>query len=308
MELSQLAGNETLKEQLSQCTREHGLSHAYILSGPRGSGKHTLARLLAEICFCHAPWERRPCLSCAACKKVMGDYHPDLVSVRGEKEKAISVEQIRNLRADAYIRPNEAPRKIYILEQAQRMKGEAQNALLKLLEEGPEYAMFLLLEDEGGGLLPTIHSRCELFFLTPVGEEEALRYLRRRFPQEEEKRLREAAQACQGILGRGVEQLLLPPEEFARETEQARALAKAMEEGEELELFLRARVLDGLKGEALKRLLDRCTEELGSRLSQSRDPERICRGLELLRELRAAAELNVSGGQQWGWLCAGMYT
>ena len=118
--------------------------------------------------------------------------------------KPITVDQVRQLRADAYIRPNEGERKVYLLEGADRMNASAQNAMLKLLEEGPAYAAFLLLAENGGGVLQTVRSRCEELSLTPVPPGEAEEWLRARFPDRSEADLRRAVQEAQGILGRAV--------------------------------------------------------------------------------------------------------
>ena len=193
MELSPLAGNRALKTQLSQQEEGRGLSHAYILSGPAGSGKHTLARLLCGAMLCTASVERRPCGHCGPCKKVFSGIHPDVAVISGPAQgKPITVDQVRQLRADAYIRPNEGERKVYLLEGADRMNASAQNAMLKLLEEGPAYAAFLLLAENGGGVLQTVRSRCEELSLTPVPPGEAEEWLRARFPDRSEADLRRA--------------------------------------------------------------------------------------------------------------------
>ena len=131
MDLSQLAGNAPLKRQLELETARRGLSHAYILSGQRGSGRHTLARLLCAALVCTGAGER-PCRNCTPCRKVQQGIHPDVRWV-GDDGKDITVGQVRALRSDAYIRPNEAQRKVYVIENAQTMNASAQNAMLKLL-------------------------------------------------------------------------------------------------------------------------------------------------------------------------------
>ena len=181
MNLTRLAGNAPLKRQLELETARRGLSHAYILSGPAGSGKRTLAGLLAAALVCDRRGGALPCLSCAGCRKAEGGIHPDIVRV-GDDGKDISVAQVRALRADAYIRPNEAERKVYILENAQTMNASAQNAMLKLLEEGPAYAAFLLLTDNAAALLPTVRSRCEHLPLSPVTQREAEHWLDEHLP------------------------------------------------------------------------------------------------------------------------------
>ena len=162
--LSALPNNEGLRRQLSSRT---ALSHAYIISGPAGSGKATLATTLAQAMMCTASGDR-PCLTCPQCRKVAGNIHPDLVRLRPlEGKRDIVVEQIRSVRSDTYIRPNEGNRKIYLIEEAPSMNHAAQNALLKVLEEGPAYASFLLIAENAGVLLPTIRSRCETLCLLP---------------------------------------------------------------------------------------------------------------------------------------------
>ena len=208
MELSALAGNAHVKAVLSQQEGGRGLSHAYILSGPAGSGRHTLARLLCGAMLCAASGGERPCGRCAPCRKVFSGVHPDVAVISGPGEgKPITVDQVRALRSDAYIRPNEGERKIYLLEQADRMNQSAQNAMLKLLEEGPAYAVFLLLAENGGGLLQTVRSRCEELALVPVPPAEAEHWLAVRFPERDPADVRRAALECQGLLGRGVELL-----------------------------------------------------------------------------------------------------
>ena len=214
MNLSALAGNQRIKDQLSQQERERGLSHAYILSGPAGSGRHVLARQLAAA---------------------MGE------------------------------------RKVYLLEHADRMNPSAQNAMLKLLEEGPAYAAFLLLAENGGGLLQTVRSRCEELALTLDGEPEG----------------DEGDQARQAM---------------------ARQLAQALERAGELELLEAAMVLDGKRSrEELAALLDAVADQLAARAAAGGDRRRLLRAAELVKTLRGAAMLNVNAGQLAGWLCAGMY-
>ena len=208
MEFSALAGNDRLKEQLSQQESGRGLAHAYIISGPTGSGRHTLARLLAAAMVCTSDSGSRPCGKCSPCKKITAGIHPDFEIISGPEEgKPITVDQIRALRSDAYIRPNEGNRKIYLLEGADQMNASAQNAMLKLLEEGPGYAVFLLLAENGGGLLQTVRSRCEELVLSPVSVVQCQSWLKDRFPQKSLEEIQTAALDCQGVLGRAVDRL-----------------------------------------------------------------------------------------------------
>ncbi len=147
------------------------LSHAYLITGPDGSGKHRWAMALASALVC--PERGNPCGHCPHCKKAAAGIHPDVTVLRpAEGKKEILVSQVRQMRADVYIRPNEAGRKVCLIDPASAMNLSAQNALLKILEEGPVYAAFLLLSETAGALLPTIRSRCEEIALLPPEREQ----------------------------------------------------------------------------------------------------------------------------------------
>ena len=305
MDVSVLAGNARLKEQLSQREGGRGLSHAYLISGPAGSGRHTLARLLAQAMLCQGA--SRPCGRCVPCKKVAAGIHPDVITASGEGDKPISVDQVRALRADAYVRPNEGERKIYLLEGADRMNAAAQNAMLKLLEEGPDYAAFLLLSENAGAVLRTVRSRCEELSLAPVTPGEALSWLEGRFPGKRREELQAAALDCQGLLGRAVEALEGGGEAGRERRALAGRLCGALAGTDEAALFEASMVLDKLGKDELPRLLDELEVQLGARAARGGDRKRLLRGVELVRTLRGAARLNANPGQLAGWLCAGMF-
>lgn len=307
MELSALAGNNQIKQQLAHREGGRGLGHAYIISGPAGSGRHTLAGLICGALVCQAAEQERPCGRCAPCRKAAGGIHPDIIAISGGEGKPISVDQVRQLRTDAYIRPNEAQRKIYLLERADRMNQPAQNAMLKLLEEGPAYAVFLLLAENGGGLLSTIRSRCELLAMAPVSPAECQRWLANRFPKEEPERIRQAALDCQGLLGQAAARLEGTGGVDEALQKQAAELAAALEQGEEFKLFQTAMGLEKLGREELGMVLDHTVVQIGQLLPQSLHKRRLLRAVELLRKLRGAVELNANAGQLTGWLCAGMF-
>lgn len=144
------------------------LSHAYLITGGGGDSRAALADRLTAAYLCQGAGQSVPCGLCRACRKVSAGVHPDVSRTSPAKGKReITVDQIRALRSDAYIRPNEGQRKVYIIDPADAMNPSAQNALLKVLEEGPAYAAFLLLADQRGKLLDTIRSRCEPLALPP---------------------------------------------------------------------------------------------------------------------------------------------
>lgn len=137
---------------------QHGrLSHAVILTGE--GDKIQAARYIAAAHLCRAD-SGRPCLRCNACRKVLDRIHPDVMEVQDSERKELPVETIRALRQDAYIRPNEGRRKVYLFTDCAQLNERDQNVLLKIVEEGPPYAAFVFCADAVHSLLPTIRSRC----------------------------------------------------------------------------------------------------------------------------------------------------
>lgn len=326
MELSRLVGNGPLKRQLSLETARRGLSHAYIISGPAGSGKRTLAGLLSAALVCTGGGEV-PCFICSGCKKALGNIHPDVVHAGGEGDE-LNVARVRAIRNDAYIKPNEAPRKVYILEGAQNMNDPSQNALLKLLEEGPAYAAFLLLTDNAAALLSTVRSRCEVLTLSPVTVQEAEAFLAARYPDRSQAEISNAAARCEGILGRAVDQLEGKAGD-ARALEGAATLLERLCSGDELAIldFCAALERDKWDRDSLNALLDEflllvrdCLVCAAGALHES-DPRRralaeqgakalspkvLTGAAALTEQLRTACGFYVGAGHIAGWLGAGL--
>ena len=146
-------------------------SHAYIISGPAGSGADALADTLAAAAVCSGDG-KKPCGVCRHCHKAKNGVHPDIIVTDFLPDKSeILVDQIRTLRSDAIVLPNEAERKVYIIRKAGSMNANAQNALLKVLEEPPKYAVFILVAENPLELLPTVRSRCVGITLSPPEDE-----------------------------------------------------------------------------------------------------------------------------------------
>lgn len=199
MEFPGFLGNEQLKRNLSAAMDRSRNAHFYLISGPKGSGKHTLARLLCAALVCTEA--KKPCCKCSQCRKALSSGHPDIITVDDAEHKTVPVEVIRQAREDLFIRPNEAPRKIYYVPRAQDVGLPGQNALLKVLEEPPAYGVFLLLTDNAHKLLPTVRSRCVELKLQPLPRETILAELRREFPQADEEAMQAAAIRSGGLLG-----------------------------------------------------------------------------------------------------------
>ena len=137
------------------------LSHAFLLLGADAKAMKETALLAAQALLCAAADGEKPCGRCVHCKKVKKGIHPDLTAVERMKDKReISVEQVRALRQEAFVLPNEAARKVFLIPEADTMNAAAQNALLKVLEEPPPYAAFLLMGKNPGSFLETVRSRC----------------------------------------------------------------------------------------------------------------------------------------------------
>ncbi len=202
MGFESLLGNERLKEELAQSLRRGRTAHFYLISGPVGSGRHTLARLLAAGLMCTG--QEKPCGVCEGCRKVLSGVHPDFITVDDPDKKTVSVELIRQARADIYVRPNEGQRKIYLFPRAQDMGIPGQNALLKILEEPPAYGVFLLLTDNPESLLTTIRSRCRPLPLQPLPEVLLRRELVRRFPDRDSQSIDAAISRGGGYLGQAM--------------------------------------------------------------------------------------------------------
>lgn len=194
-----LLGNERLKENLARCLDRGRVAHFYLISGPEGSGKHTLARLLGAAMLCKE--QEKPCLRCSACRKAMADTHPDFITVDDPEKKTVPVELIRQARADIYVQPNEADRKVYMFPRAQDMGIPGQNALLKVLEEPPAYGVFILLTDNPQKLLPTVRSRCTELQLHALPEKVLKAQLAQEFPKATPEELAVAAAQSGGYLG-----------------------------------------------------------------------------------------------------------
>ena len=157
---------QELLRRFSHLAAENRLPHAILLEGSNDAVRLSLAKRLAMTALCEAA-ENRPCGSCLPCKKVLSDNHPDVIVVTesDSKRKTLSVDRSRRMRDDAIVKPNEGKRKIYIIPNSDTMTREGQNALLKLLEEPPSYAMFFLLCENSADLLPTIRSRTQIYTL-----------------------------------------------------------------------------------------------------------------------------------------------
>ncbi|MCM1100946.1 MAG: DNA polymerase III subunit delta' [Acetatifactor muris] len=172
-----IIGQEQIKEHLMNALSAGKISHAYIINGEKSSGKEFIAKVFAMALQCEKDGTE-PCQECHSCKQALSGNQPDIIRVSHEKPNTISVDDIRaQINNDVAIKPYSSPYKIYIVNEAEKMTPQAQNALLKTLEEPPAYAVILLLTSNADELLPTILSRCVVLNMRPVADAQVRRYL-----------------------------------------------------------------------------------------------------------------------------------
>ena len=172
-----IIGHEKIINHFQTAIKRGQVSHAYILEGESGSGKKMLAQAFAQALECEEN-TGDACNTCHSCMMAVSGNHPDIIWVTHEKPNTISVADIRSqVNGDIGIKPYSGKYKVYIIDQAEKMNEQAQNALLKTMEEPPAYAVLLLLASQTGAFLPTILSRCITLSLKPVKEERIREYL-----------------------------------------------------------------------------------------------------------------------------------
>lgn len=178
-----LVGNARIREAVLSAVRTDRLPHAILIDGDRGTGRHTLASFIIHAAVCSA--EERPCGVCRECHLAGGGAHPDITTAAPEDgKKSITVAQIRALRNEAYVKPHMARRRVLVIDGADTMNEQAQNALLKVLEEPPGAALFVLIAENKASLLDTVLSRCTVFSPAPAEISLGREYIAEHYPYE----------------------------------------------------------------------------------------------------------------------------
>lgn len=224
-----VVGHKDILKYISSAVENNRVSHAYILNGERGSGKKMLANLFAMTLLCETG-DNEPCGKCHSCKQAESGNHPDIIRVTHEKPNSISVDDIRTqVNNTVDIKPYQGPYKVYIIPQADMMTPQAQNAILKTIEEPPSYAVFLLLTENAEILLPTINSRCVMLKLRNIKDTLIKKYLMENLEIPDYK-----ADMCtafaQGNMGRAI--MLANSDHFNEIREEAVQLLKHISEME----------------------------------------------------------------------------
>ena len=305
-----LLGNDRLKETLAAGLHKGHISHFYLISGPKGSGKHTLAKLLASAILCQGI--HKPCGACGPCRKLESGNHPDFITVEDPEHKNVAVKIVRQIREDVFIRPNESAYKIYLFPQ--ELGTEGQNALLKILEEPPAHGVFILLADNPEKLLTTVRSRCTELKLMALPEKILHRQLKMDFPQAGEEDIASAMERSGGFLGQAKEILseggAVPP--------QTEGFVRAFSARDSLGLTQVLVPLEKWKRDALTELLDSWLSlleqalacrtggakagKLARQIAESRGSAELMGAVNALRKALEYTRSNVSGAAVCGWL------
>lgn len=203
--LRKFIGNSATLDILLNMLEKGKLPHAIMLEGDDGLGKHTLALALSKAILCDNSAEG--CENCRSCTLFSAGTHPDFSIISQNGNNLIKVDDIRALRKKAFERPDRGEKKVYLVENAHCMNRDAQNAFLKILEEPPEYVVFILLAVSSAAFLDTVISRCTVFRLTPPSYREAFQFIKDKFPQKSDEEIDEAISECDVNIGKAIAHL-----------------------------------------------------------------------------------------------------
>ena len=258
--MTEIAGNRELCERLIEDTRSGSLSHAYIIEGASGSGRKTIALNVAAATACERLSDDgtpTPCLLCPSCKKILERKSTDVIFVKDETKASVGVDLVRFIREDVRIIPNDIDNKFYIIENADKMTEQAQNALLLTLEEPPSFARFFLICNDASSLLETIRSRAITLRTQRLCDCEVDSYISSHYAEAKQMKLasqaeyQELIKASAGGIGRAIEYLTDP---------------KAWKTARDRREFIRTLASEALSGASPEKLIPLLTK-----LSSSRD-------------------------------------
>lgn len=203
MGFNDIAGQKLIVESLRNAVKNKMISNGYIFSGPRGCGKKLMAFIFAMALNCTGEVSNRPCGVCSSCIRTKSGNHPNIETVK-PTGLSIKIKQVRQIVSDTAKKPFESGYKVVIIENAEKMTHDAQDAFLKTLEEPPENTVFLLLADNYNLLLPTIVSRCQIFQFRPVNLEEMKTFIETKYDFSPSD-IDEAVRYSKGVTGTALE-------------------------------------------------------------------------------------------------------
>lgn len=234
--LTQFYSNKKAKQTLVNFITDGRLPHAILLDGPQGCGKTLFARLIACAALCSREKEARPCGQCRACRLILTDAHPDVALFSPDDPgKPYAVSALREMILSCYVLPNDGDKKVYILRDIHQMSEQAQNTLLKIIEEPPPHVMFLLTCQNRAQVLPTILSRVVPIMITTCTVQECAQALQSRLPQLGPQECFQAARLADGNIGRALQ--ILQDETLSKVYHTAQKAAQLICFGDEFELL-----------------------------------------------------------------------
>ena len=197
--------NRTEKEKLLSEIASGKLSHAYLIEGGEGCGKTYFARFAAAAVLCTG--DKPPCGKCPSCVKALAGSHPDLFYFSPDKKASMGVETVRDIKKSLFFMPNDGDRKVYIIDDAQKMTVQAQNALLKFIEEPPASVLFFIVADKKESLLSTVVSRTRIISLAPSDNADIRRFLMSESKKSGGEQIDEAINMAEGSPGKALKLL-----------------------------------------------------------------------------------------------------
>ncbi len=220
--LENIIGNEQVRSYFRRAIDSGNVSHCYVISGEKGIGKKMLAKSFAQALLCESEGEK-PCMKCHSCVQFMSKNHPDVIYPVHEKQSVIGVDDVRKgIIEHIQIKPYSSKYKIYIVDEAEKLSIQAQNALLKTIEEPPSYGVLILLTTNGAGLLDTIRSRSIMLTMRPLTGDDFEDYLEK--AGIEKNKIPSLVRFAQGNIGKAMK--LAQAEDFSSMVNQIMDLLK----------------------------------------------------------------------------------
>ena len=204
MQTLDLIGKDSAVNSVRSAHAAGRLSHAIMITGDKGVGKKVFADFICSLLVCEN--EDKPCGICTPCSKIAKGIHPDVYKIYpAGKSETVRIDEIKPIKENLYIKPNDANCKVFIIYEADKMNVHAQNAMLKMIEEPPEDSLFIFTSKNSGALLPTVRSRVTNIAIGPAAVNEAYEVLLKRFPDTDKSELLNAAELSCGNIGLAIE-------------------------------------------------------------------------------------------------------
>lgn len=284
MPFENLMGNEKIKNLLTNAVQTNNVLHSYLFVGIQGIGKSLFAKEFAHMILCSSKQER-PCKTCKSCLEFQGESHPDFLQIEPEDGKTIKIEQIRYLQEKIAEKPVTSEKKVYIIQECDKMTKEAANALLKTLEEPPSYAVLILMTANESKLLVTIKSRCTKIAFQSLSEEEIKTYLKSQ--NNEQNMTSHMIKQCQGSIGR-----LIKLREEQEAYTQVENVMNSIKKEDITQLWKKAEVLYQAK-EKIMDLLDYMNVIFSEKLREEQDM-RYTKAVAIIEETKKRITANAN--------------